>query len=351
MSILDLPTNKLELIKRLNDILRNSSDEDVKAISGALDFYAVKPIANEAKTTVDEVKHVEHAKTDKCCAFCDGDERLDPDYDDFVKIRKAAQDEDDDVQIDYAKDEETFQKQQAEAAAITQQNKAQWCQTCDSNFAKQDGLCEECYQADQADKQDPVGEVEMLGIEDSEPEAIISETNATDVKQTLFVLEPKPVEPAKPVVSSKISVCPDCGLVDSFPDKNFADGASELVKDMTSFLERKHNNCYEDESTKTAQPTESVMFVDCGQPLDKLIDVAFDYAKQNIQNKIRKALVEQVTAGGHPRKIDITFDKQWDLGDMRNIVADVFQSSKYTVNVNCDGYKNTQFSISFKQFN
>lgn len=299
MSILDLPTNKLELIKRLNDILRNSSDEDVKAISGALDFYAVKPISDASKPTTDEVK------TSGCCAFCDGDERLDPDYDDFVKIRKAAQDEDDDVQIDYAKDEETFQKQQAE--------------------------------------QDPISKVEMLGIKDSEPEATIPVTEMSsprqieDVKQASATTEP-----------SKLSVCSDCGLVDSFPDKNCADCSCAR---FDASLEHKHDNCDGDQPTESTKPTEPVTFVDCGQPLDKLIDVAFDYAKQNIQNKIRKALTEQVAAGGHPRKIDITFDKQWDLGDMRNIVADVFQSSKYTVNVNCDGYKNAQFSISFKQFN
>lgn len=283
MSILDLPTNKLELIKRLNDILRNSSDEDVKAISGALDFYAVKPIGQINKPATDEVE------SSGCCAFCDNDERLDDDYE---KIQKAAQDEDDDVQDDHA-------KQQAE--------------------------------------QDPISKVEMLGIKDSEPEATIPVTEMSsprqteDVKQASATTEP-----------SKLSVCPDCGLVDSFPDKNCADCSYAR---LDASLEHKHDNCDGD------QPTEPVTFADHGQPFDRLIDVAFNYAKQNIQNKIRKALVEQVTAGGHPSKIVIRFDDGWYLTKMRSIVADVFQSSKYSAEVNCDGYADTKFTISIKPYN
>lgn len=337
MSILDLPTNKLELFKRLNEILRNASDQDVKAIKSALEFYAVKPIDQINKPiepTTDEVK---------------ASECLDADYVEIQKANQAnqtkqaddEQDERDEVPMycDWCDVKVEIDEWYGEHLFYKLAEKYDLCKYCNTHVVNGD----KCRSCREIFAKVPEKEVGVQSDEQAKGSSKQSKTTKAENKQNKLnecyycgSLEEMPGD-----------VCPNCSYLRSCDDDLGEKIDYEADNDTFHKQQAEAALAHERKEVEQVEPTKENKLTDHAQSLDQLIDEAFEIASCNIEKKIRQALVEQVNSNeGHPFRFTINFDKSWPIGVMQKIIARTFLTSKFHARVDCDGYENTKFTIN-----
>lgn len=367
MSIFNLPDNKLELIKRLNDILRDASDKDVEAIGGALEFYAVKPI---------------------------GDDRL---GDDYVKIQKVGQnkqveqDEDGQDEDEPANMESTYCKWCDIKVEIDPYDfhhlfckpraKYHMCENCNEHVVLDGDKCKFCMKFlkeklreefgasdeddEDEDEDDYEDDEDDDEDEDDEDEETFQKQQAEQSKQSQQA-ELKATIPVNEMSSSKhsnvasprqtkISVCSDCGLVGSFPDKNCADCA---CAQFDSSLERKQT-----EPTKPAelqittkseikQKEEPTILTDNGQSFNDLINQSLKASRaiNHIENTVRLALVNAANdITKHPIFVKIQLDHAYTNEMISWVLENMFAPTDYSyIRLSVEGHQ-CQFRIFGRQ--